>query len=78
MSGPGQERPNWAGFDPKRPLAWTARERIGSLPNVLLVMSRRDLYSLARNAGEISAWLRELGLERHEILLDQANATVQH
>jgi len=42
--------------DPKRSLAWAARQRIGGLQNVILVVS---------SGIPISAWLRELGLERY-------------
>jgi SAM domain (Sterile alpha motif) len=49
--------------DPKRPLTRSAKQRIGGLQNVILVVSRRDPYCLARNAVDISACLQELGLE---------------
>jgi SAM domain (Sterile alpha motif) len=52
--------------DPKRSLEWVARQRIGGPRKVILVVSNRDPYGLTRNAVDISAWLRELGLERYE------------
>jgi hypothetical protein len=67
---------SWGGFeagrDPKRSLAWVARQRIGGLQKGHSGSVECNPYNLTRNAVDISAWLRRW-LERY-VEAFQANA----
>jgi class 3 adenylate cyclase/tetratricopeptide (TPR) repeat protein len=73
---------------PKQSSTQAARERTGSPTSIILIVSRPDLDCRTGNAVDISAWLRELGLERyadafeanaidHEVLPDVTEADLE-